>query len=62
MSLSSGSVDLGVVPSRSVAPGSYAADVVLPTAGTWTVQVSLRLDEFTNPVAELEIDVPGPAG
>lgn len=62
VSMASGDVDLGALDARSVAPGRYAADVVLPTAGTWTVQVSLRVDEFTNPVAEVEIDVPDRAG
>ncbi|WP_308127933.1 copper resistance CopC/CopD family protein [Modestobacter italicus] len=28
-------------------PGHYVGDPVLPTAGTWTLAVSVRLDEFT---------------
>ena len=39
--------------------GSYRAEVVLPTAGNWRVQVSVRIDEFDNPVASLSFRVPG---
>ena len=28
-------------------PGHYVGDPVLPTAGTWTLTVTVRLDEFT---------------
>jgi copper transport protein len=28
-------------------PGHYVADPVLPAAGTWTLTVTVRLDEFT---------------
>jgi copper transport protein len=28
-------------------PGHYVADPVLPSAGTWTLTVTVRLDEFT---------------
>jgi copper transport protein len=28
-------------------PGAYVADPVLPSAGTWTLTVTARLDEFT---------------
>lgn len=51
--------DLGAVRVRSVAPGTYAAEVVLPAAGTWQLQVSLRVTEFENPVATLEFPVGG---
>lgn len=51
--LSSGTLDLGDVPVRSMAPGVYAADVVLPAAGDWRVQVSVRITEFENPVTTM---------
>jgi copper transport protein len=54
-------LDLGDVPVESMAPGTYAADVVLPAAGTWRVWVSLRLGEFENPVALVEFPVEAPA-
>jgi copper transport protein len=57
--LSSDDVDLGDVPVQSVAPGSYAAQVVLPSPGTWRLQVSLRTTEFDNPVTTLEFTVEG---
>ena len=55
--LSSGDVDLGALPATSVGPGTYSAPVVLPSAGTWQLQVSLRVSEFENPVAVVELVV-----
>ena len=40
-----------------VVPGTYTAEVALPTAGTWRLQVSLRVSEFANPVSVLEFEV-----
>lgn len=51
--LMSDQVDLGAVPVTSGEPGTYAADVVLPAAGTWRLQVSLRTGAFDNPVVSL---------
>lgn len=42
----------------SLAPGVYAADVVLPTTGESEVQVSLRTTEFDNPVRTVTFEVP----
>ncbi len=50
-------VDLGEVPVRAQASGTYQGVVVLPHPGQWRVQVSLRLDEFDNPVTELMLAV-----
>ena len=50
-------VDLGAVPVRAQASGTYQGVVVLPHPGQWRVQVSLRLDEFDNPVTELVLAV-----
>jgi copper transport protein len=58
LSLSSGDVDLGEVAVSSLGPGVYAGDVVLPTSGEWTVQVSLRTTEFDNPVRTVTFEVP----
>ncbi len=55
--LSTDGLDLGTVPLTPSAAGTYEADVVLPRAGTWEVQVSLRLDEFENPVGRLTFEV-----
>ncbi|WP_109508698.1 copper resistance protein CopC [Nocardioides speluncae] len=58
VSVRSGSVDLGSLPLTAVDSGTYTASVVLPTAGTWEVQVSVKVSEFENPVTTLEIAVP----
>ncbi|WP_322936760.1 CopD family protein [Nocardioides bizhenqiangii] len=55
--LSSDQVDLGAVPVKSVAPGTYAAEVVFPSPGTWHLQVSLRISEFDNPVTSLDFGI-----
>ncbi|WP_344303324.1 copper resistance CopC/CopD family protein [Nocardioides bigeumensis] len=57
VSVSSHDVDLGDVALRSTGAGTYSGEVLLPTSGEWQVQVSLRLDEFTNPVGVLSFDV-----
>ena len=53
----SDAVDLGAVPVVSQASGTYRGVVVLPSPGSWRIQVSLRLSEFENPVTELVLDV-----
>ena len=58
MSLSTDGVDLGAVSLTNLGPGVYSGDVVLPTSGTWEVQVSLRTTEFDNPVRTVSFDVP----
>ncbi|WP_262347554.1 copper resistance CopC/CopD family protein [Nocardioides dongxiaopingii] len=60
VSLASGDVDLGALPLIYYSPGNFSADAVVPTPGTWTLQVSLRLTEFENPVATLEFEVEAP--
>ena len=57
ISLRSDELDLGQVKTTSVAAGTFRADLVLPAAGTWQVQVSLRLSEFDNPVAVVTFNV-----
>jgi copper transport protein len=57
VSLRSDDVDLGRVPVRPVAAGTYAADVTLPTTGPWEAQVSLPVSEFDNPVTTLALVV-----
>jgi copper transport protein len=55
--MSQGELRLGAIPVTPVVPGTYTAEVVLPTAGTWRLQVSLRVSEFANPVAVLDFEV-----
>ncbi|GIF64091.1 copper-binding protein [Asanoa ishikariensis] len=57
--LSADQTTLGAVPLTQVSPGFYTAKVTLPVPGTWRMQVSLRVSEFTNPVSELEFTVAG---
>lgn len=57
ISLRSDRLDLGQLQITSVAAGTYRADVVIPTTGSWQVQVSLRLSKFDNPVGVLTFDV-----
>ncbi len=59
LKLSSDDVDLGYLPVESLAPGRYAAEAVFPSPGTWELQVSLRIDEFENPVGTLDFEVDG---
>ena len=58
ISLSTEDVDLGAVSLTNLGPGIYSGEVVLPTAGTWEVQVSLRTTEFDNPVRTVTFEVP----
>ena len=58
LSLASDGIDLGNVPLTRVVAGTYTAEAVLPTSGTWRLQVSLRIGEFENPVATVELEVP----
>jgi copper transport protein len=55
--MSQGELRLGTIPVTPVVAGTYTAEVVLPTAGTWELQVSLRVSEFANPVSVLEFEV-----
>ena len=57
VTLSTDSVDLGEVTVAPSGVGTYVADVVFPTAGTWQLQVSVRVDEFTSPVTVIDLPV-----
>jgi copper transport protein len=57
VSLRSDDVDLGTVPVTPTGAGTFLATVTFPEPGKWEVQVSLRIDEFTNPVTTLSVDV-----
>ena len=53
----SGDVDLGSLALKTVAAGTWEADVVLPKGGTWEVTVGLRLGEFESPLGLLKFQV-----
>jgi copper transport protein len=54
VSVGSDEVDLGSRPVRNVASGTYESQVVIPSPGRWRVRVSVRIDDFANPVLDLE--------
>lgn len=49
--------DVGEVVIEPVSLGVYRGTVQLPLAGTWRFQVSVRVDEFTNPVGTVSLEV-----
>ncbi|GGO88243.1 transport integral membrane protein [Nocardioides phosphati] len=61
LTLRAGDTDLGEVPLTDSGTGTWVADVVVPTSGAWTAQVSLRITRFDNPVARVPLTV-APAG
>ena len=57
VSLESAGDSYGTVELTNVGPGLYEGSALLPVAGTWEVEVSLRLTEFENPVDTVEFVV-----
>lgn len=57
ISLSTEGLDLGTVTATPTGAGTYLATVTFPKPGAWEVQVSLRVDEFENPVTTLTVEV-----
>ncbi|HXH79953.1 copper resistance protein CopC [Nocardioides sp.] len=55
--LSSAGMDLGPMELTNIGPGTYTGEAVIPSSGTWRLQVSLRLSEFENPVTVLEFEI-----
>lgn len=51
------SVDLGSLTLKTVAAGTWEADVVLPKGGVWEVTVGLRLGEFESPLGLVKFSV-----
>ena len=58
VSLRGPEVNLGQIDVASEAAGTWSAPVMIPRAGQWQVQVSLRLSAFENPVSVLSLRVP----
>lgn len=46
-----------VTPTRDTASGEYHATLSLPVPGEWTLQVSVGVDQFTQPLAVLPVTV-----
>ena len=55
--LRSGDVDLGSLALKTVAAGTWEADVVLPKGGVWEAAVGLRLGEFESPLGLVKFTV-----
>jgi copper transport protein len=55
--ISSGDLDFGELELTNQGPGVYEGRGLLPEPGTWDVQVSLKVDEFTVPVDTVEFVV-----
>ena len=58
VSMSTPGLDIGEVTMRPVGAGTYRGEVVVPRAGEWEVQVSIRLSRFENPVTTVRVTVP----
>ena len=55
--LRSGDVDLGSLALKTVAAGTWEAEVVLPKGGVWEATVGLRLGEFESPLGLVKFSV-----
>ena len=51
-------VTLGDATLKRTGPGRYRTTLTIPRDGPWQAEVSVRLDEFDNPVAVLPFQVP----
>ncbi len=52
-----GALDLGRQPVVPSAAGTFTVETVIPSPGTWVVQVALRRSEFDNPVTTVTFEV-----
>ncbi len=50
-------LDVGEITVTPIAAGTYRGEVVVPRAGEWEVQVSIRLSRFENPVTTIRLTV-----
>jgi len=57
LAISNADLTLGDATVTRTGPGTYRAEVTIPTDGQWSAQVSVRVDEFTNPVADVPFKV-----
>jgi copper transport protein len=57
LTVSNPTFTLGDATLTQTGPGAYRAELSIPTDGSWTAQVSVRIDEFTNPVAEVPFTI-----
>lgn len=55
----SAGLDVGKVSLTGEAAGTFRGSVVVPSAGAWKVQVSVRLSELDNPIGVVEFSVAG---
>lgn len=57
VSLRTDGLDIGEVTVTPIGAGTYRGEVVVPRAGQWEVQVSIRLSRFENPVTTVRLSV-----
>lgn len=57
LSSADGATDYGELPVVPAGAGTYTAEAVIPTPGTWEVQVGLQSSEFDNPVTVVTFEV-----
>ncbi len=59
ITLASESVSLDAPAPTELTSAEFETEVVIPTAGDYRLRVSVRVDEFTNPVVDLPVYVAG---
>ena len=53
MTVGNDDLSLGEAELTETGDGTYTATLTIPLDGDWTARVSVRLDEFTNPVVAI---------
>lgn len=60
LAVSNGDIDLGEHELRRTGAGEYRTTATIPQDGSWIARVSVRVDEFTNPVVDIPFEVSSP--
>ncbi|MEI5675330.1 copper resistance CopC family protein [Nocardioides sp. CCNWLW216] len=55
----SADLDIGPIVLEEAGPGAWTGTATLPTAGEWTLEISVRITEFDNPVVDLPFTIEG---
>ena len=57
VTVGNGDVSLGEADVTDAGGGAYSVTVTIPLDGAWSAQVSVRVDEFTNPVVAIPFTI-----